>query len=242
MKVVYEPAGKAREYSELAVNLYNGCSHGCVYCYAPNCLKKSIESFGNVSERNNILSKLNRDAFDMMKSKDDRQILLCFTCDPYQHLENRLKITSKAIDILIKFNLRFTILTKGGLRSIPDMIKYKDYNKASYGVTLYTLNDNARKLYEPNAASIDDRITGLKTAKDLGIKTWVSVEPVINPNETLYMIEEISDLVDKFKVGKINNYPKIENNINWKKFKSEVIILLNKLKKDYYIKKDLMKF
>src|SRR3972149_6634508 len=45
MGVIYEPTGKAREYAELAVNLYSGCGHSCGYCYAPACLKKTRADF-----------------------------------------------------------------------------------------------------------------------------------------------------------------------------------------------------
>ena len=45
MSIIYEPRGKAREYSELAANLYTGCSHGCRYCYCPAILRKKIDEW-----------------------------------------------------------------------------------------------------------------------------------------------------------------------------------------------------
>ena len=45
MRVVYEPKGRAREYSELACNLYRGCVHGCRYCYAPACMRTTGEKW-----------------------------------------------------------------------------------------------------------------------------------------------------------------------------------------------------
>lgn len=44
MNVVYEPRGRAREYSELAYNLYRGCTHGCRYCYAPACMRACLHA------------------------------------------------------------------------------------------------------------------------------------------------------------------------------------------------------
>lgn len=243
MKVIYEPRGKAREYSELALNLYNGCNHGCTYCYVPQILYKNREQFQQqVKARDNILQMLAKDASEMAKNKDDRTILMSFTSDPYQPLETELHLTSRAIDILMSNNLRFTILTKGGLRSICDMRKYRGYGKASYGVTLHTLDEDLTREYEPYAASAHDRVVALRRAKELGIRTWVSVEPVINPDHTLDMIRRIHGLVDEFKVGKLNHFPEIERKIDWNKFHRDVVGLLRDLGKDYYIKKDLAKF
>jgi len=237
MPVIYTPRGKAREYSPLAINLYNGCSHNCKYCYG-----KNIRGNPEPVPRKNILKLIEKEAILLSNAMIDDQILLCFLCDPYQHLEEGLKITSQTIDILMKYNLRFTILTKGGKRSIPDMAKYKDYPKASYGVTLFTFKDVERLLQEPYASPVQDRVKALATAHFMEIKTWVSVEPVFYPEDALELIKNIAPITDKFKVGKLNHYPKIEKQIDWKKFCHDAIALLEKLDKEYYIKKDLMEF
>ena len=68
------------------------------------------------------------------------------------------------------------------------MEKYRNYPKATYGTTIHTLNEKTTREYEPYAATINERIHALRTAKELGIKTWVSVEPVIDPTEALNII------------------------------------------------------
>jgi len=68
MSVIYEPRGKAREYSELAVNLYKGCSHACVYCYAPAatfCDRGKFSSPDYIQPRPDILKTLEREAQKM---------------------------------------------------------------------------------------------------------------------------------------------------------------------------------
>ena len=60
--VIYEPRGKAREYSPLAVNLYFGCGHRCEYCYAPSFLHKTDKEFCEPEPRADILEKISQAA------------------------------------------------------------------------------------------------------------------------------------------------------------------------------------
>ena len=63
MSIIYEPRGKAREYSDLAVNLYTGCSHACRYCYCPAILRKTVDAWAfDPQPRKNVLRELDRDA------------------------------------------------------------------------------------------------------------------------------------------------------------------------------------
>ena len=63
MNVVYEPKGRAREYSELACNLYLGCTHGCRYCFAPACMHSTAEKWhSQVELRKNVIPLLEKDA------------------------------------------------------------------------------------------------------------------------------------------------------------------------------------
>ena len=78
---IYEPRGRAREYGELAVNIYTGCNHGCSYCYAPAVLHRGQEEFAEVQPRPGIVEAVRRQL--EREKKTGRTIFLCFTCDPY---------------------------------------------------------------------------------------------------------------------------------------------------------------
>ena len=241
MKVIYEPLGRAREYSPLALNLYTGCSNGCRYCYVPNYLRKSREEFrNNISVRKNILRKIELDSLELKIEKNTKPILLCFTCDPYQKIEEDCKITRKAIEILNKYNQNFQILTKNGNLAKRDFELYK--KKDTYAVTLTFDNEIHSRKFETKADIPEDRIKSLEEAKKLGIETWVSLEPVILTNQSLNLIDLTHEFVDLYKVGKLNNYPRIENKINWRKFAIEAIDKLRKYHKKFYIKKDLRQY
>lgn len=241
MSVIYEPQGRAREYAPLAANLYSGCAHGCLYCYAPLALKRNKEEFHlEPVARKNILRQLETDCKKIKKQGNDGlQVLLCFTCDPYQPIENDLQITRRAIEILHRYGLSVQILTKAGTRASRDFDLLTE--KDAFATTM-TFLDNERSLrWEPNAALPADRIEAIKQAKNMGIPTWVSLEPVIDPKQALEIIRQTHEFVDLFKVGPLNYRPETKQ-VDWRKFGFEVIELLEKLGKKYYIKEDLKKY
>lgn len=235
--VIYEPKGKAREYSDLALNLYTGCSHGCKYCYAPRALFMDAKTFFESPQpKKDILERLEKDAAKL--ANDKRHVLLCFTCDPYQPLERDLQLTRQAIKILRENNIRFKVLTKSELAT-RDFDLYTKYDW--FGVTLTCLSHLASEEWEPKVDNPSNRIRALKIASMQRIKTWVSLEPVIYPEQTLELIRRTHEFVDHYKVGKLN-YKKPPEKVDWKKFTHDVVNLFEKLGCDYYIKEDLRKY
>ena len=135
--IIYESRGKAREYCELAANLYRGCSHCCTYCYAPATIRVNRDEFCKPRVRPGVLSKFERDAEILERVGETRNILLSFTTDPYQPLDMKEGLTRTAIQILHKHNLKVSILTKGGKRSERDFDLLALHPELSeYGVTL----------------------------------------------------------------------------------------------------------
>ena len=241
--VIYETKGKAREYCELAANLYRGCSHGCIYCYAPSATYRQREDFyNNVTPRSNILKQLEKDAVELQRSGETRSVLLSFTTDPYQKLDVKEKLTRNAIKILHSHNLKVTILTKGGRRSERDFDLLSSRPElSSYGVTLVFSDESLRQEIEPGAAPTQERITALEVAHCLGIHTWASFEPVWTAEQSLELMKEAMDYIDFFKIGKLNYNPQSKN-VDWKQFAQDAIKLMKDNNKNYYIKDDLRKF
>lgn len=237
--VVYEPRGKAGEYSRLAVNLYSGCSHRCEYCYAPACTFKTRTEFGKPAPRAGILEKIRKDARNLQMRNDVGPVLLCFTCDPYQPIDNRYELTRKAIQELHACDMSVMILTKGGQRAERDFDLLTDSDW--FGATLTTLDKASSLKWESGAALPDARIQSLSRAHERGIKTWVSLEPVLYPDVALELIRQTHTFVDRFKVGTLNYHPHSKN-IDWHKFAWDVRDLLASLNCDYYLKDDLKKW
>ena len=239
MSIIYQPKGKALEYSPLAANLYTGCGHACKYCFAPKATFTDREIFSSdsyIRPRPNVIEQLKKDAVKYQGT--DKNVLLSFTSDPYQPINDKFGLTREALGILHNNNIPVTILTKGGLAACKDFdILVKNPNNA-FSVTLTTDDPCEHIEWEPGAAWPSERALSLKLAHDQGIKTWVSFEPVINPDAVIRLIQRTHTFVDLYKVGKLNYHHKAQT-IDWQKFLFRVEAELDKYQKERYIKKDL---
>lgn len=233
MNVIYQPKGAALEYSPLACNLWTTCSHGCKYCYAPSALqKKKEEFFIEAPERKNILANLEKDCKKMQG--DQRPVLLSFVCDCYQPHDEQKALTREALLILEKYHMKAQALTKGGMRAVRDFDILKR-NNWKFGSSITGAKANE---WESGAAMPSNRFEAIQYAHSLGIYTWVSVEPVIDPVEVLDNIEHLKHIVDFWKIGKLNHHKEQELKVDWRKFLRDVRLLLKD--KQHYIKTDLL--
>ena len=230
MNVIYEPKGRAREYSPLACNLYMGCTHGCKYCYAPSCMHKKPDEWHSVARARgeNVLSLFDKDCATLAREHPDdemRRVLFCFLSDPYQPLEGELHLTRQGIEIAASHGIKIDILTKGDGRLIEQ--------------DLPLMLESETREWEPMASSVQSRLRILRKAHKMGIYTWVSMEPVIIPGEALEVIRKAHDYVDFWKVGKLNHNKEVEKSVDWPKFRENAIALLKEYGSKYYIKEDL---
>lgn len=233
-EIIYTPKGKAREYSPYALNIYTGCDHACKYCY----IKRYYVDNERPRLRENLILKLEN---QLKKQEINEQTLLCFIGDPYCMIDEEYKMTRKALEILIKYDVPIAILSKGGNRILRDIDIFKKAKNIKVGATLTLLDEKESLYYEPNAALPRERIEVLKRLHNEGIKTWISFEPVIRPLTTYQLLELSYPFVDQYKVGKMNYY-KLDINVDWKEFGNNMVERLMKYKKNFYIKKDLYKY
>ena len=247
LKTIYEPKGRAREYAELAVNLYRTCFHGCVYCYSPNVMHvKPEEFFKPPIPRDDIIPKIQSDARQLKAADDRREILMCFTCDIYQpapHNPDLVRYTTRsAIIALLEANLNITILTKGGARSLVDMDIIEQYrDQVRYGTTLVFDSDKDSKKFEPQAALTSERIITLEEFHTRGIRTWVSIEPAWSVEDSLNIIERTHKFTDTYMIGKLNYHPHAAE-VDWADYTQQVVDKLQHQGKQFYIKQDLRKY
>jgi len=246
MTAIYEPKGRALEYSPLACNLYLGCEHGCKYCYAPGCMRKTMEQWHTVVEaRDGILSAFEKDCRAMAKSRindEDHRVLFCFLSDPYQPLEGKMHLTRQAIEKAKSWLVKVSVLTKGKYALVSQDFELMRDAGVHLGVTLSFVTDRKRKVWEPNASSVSERLRILREAHAMGIYTWVSMEPVIDAAEALSVIDKAHEFVSFWKVGKLNHDKVHEAKVDWHKFYVDVKAKLDGYGAKYYIKQDLAAF
>jgi len=238
MAMIYEPKGRAKEYSLLALNIYLGCIHGCKYCWVPGVKRMKPEDFHlEWGPRKDVIKQVEKEAEKIACT--DKRVLLCFTCDPYQPIGDELKLTREVIKILKRYSIPFQVLTKGGMRAARDFDLYDKYD--AFATTMTFLNPNDSTEWEPHAAPPAERIKAIKKAKEKGIRTWVSLEPVIDCVQSLEIIEKTQEFVDHYKIGKWN-YDKRSKRIDWRAFGKCAIELCEEYGKTYYVKNDLVKY
>jgi len=260
MRAIYEPTGQAREYAALACNLYRGCTHGCLYCYAPACLRIAPEDFHSSGRpRPGILQKLEQDAKRLSpvywvrwparrgvtvitnRTPGPAQaVLLCFTCDPYQPDERAHETTREAIGMLRQYGFAVQVLTKGGMRASRDF-SLLNAPGCAFGTTLCWTDDLDRQHWEPGAAPIESRVQAIKVAHSLGIRTCVSVEPIIVPEQAISLIDELSPWADEWRVGKLNYHPLAEE-IDWGAWAPRILAALQASGREYLVKSSLRQY
>jgi len=184
---------------------------------------------------------MEKDCIKLSKEKCQEIILMSFTSDPYQPCENDFKVTRLAMDMLNRHSLNFGVLTKGGTRACRDFDLLSKNPKNQFACTLTTDIDSESLEWEPGAALPQDRIEALKKAHAMGIDTWVSFEPVINPDAVQRLIDETHEFVNLYKVGKLN-YHKKAAEIDWGLYLETVESKLSHYDKKWIVKKDLEKF
>lgn len=246
---IYEPKGRAREYSPLAVNIYKGkCPHQCEYCY--------VKRFPSpVYTKNECVAPMEADFIELEESAKsyqgcNKQILLCFTGDPYCGVNP--EATRRVLEILNRYEHKVAILTKGGNRLLQDIDLFKQFRttfesgktvgRIIVGATLTFDNDTDSKHWEPYSALPQERIDSLRKLSEAGIFTWVSFEPVIYPEQSINLLKQVSSFIKFVKIGKINNYGDWDKDVDWDDFIKQAVAICRKANVLFYIKDDLAQF
>ena len=232
VRPIYEPKARAKEYGDYAINIYTGCPHNCYYCFAPAVLRKSREAFRtDIQPRKGIVEAVKR---QLDKERITGKLIhLCFTCDPYPRGYD-CSATREIIKAIKATGNHVQILTKNGTDAERDfdLLDGNDWFGVTYAGYLHRGDVSTA---EPEAGTPYERLFALWHAHNLGIKTWVSCEPVLDANDVLYLIK-VACYIDKFKIGKMNYHP---SKINWKEFGKAAEAACKKYGRNYYIKDDL---
>lgn len=234
--MIYEPKGRALEYSPLACNLVVGCVHRCTYCYGPGAFRVKPEDWSTPRFKKDAVQRFEKAAKKF--AGDPRDVLFSFASDPYMNAESA-ELMSEILPIAEAHNLRIQILTKNPALALETSGTIMLRNGWKLGTTIIFQSEKLREEWEPGAPSIASRMAALQAAHAMGIPTWNSIEPVVDVGEALATIVAVKPYIDFLKLGILNHY-KLTKTIDWAAYLVRAKVLVGDL--PHLVKHDLKKF
>lgn len=191
---------------DYALNPYVGCAHGCRYCYADFMRRYTNhrEPWGTFVEvRVNAPDQLARDVERLRPGV----VSLSTVTDPYQPLEQRYALSRRCLTVLARTLFPVSILTKSPLVT-RDLDLLRVLPECEVGLTITTDDERMRRLFEPHAPPIAERLTALAALKAAGMRTYAFVGPALpmNPQRLAAMLQ---GLVDEVLVDRVNYAHKV---------------------------------
>lgn len=186
--------------SDYTINPYIGCVHGCTYCYARfmKIYAGHEENWGEfVDVKVNAPRVLERE----VERKKLGKVWISGVCDPYQPIEKKYKLTRKCLEILSKHSWPVIIQTKSPLVK-RDLGLLRTFSDIEVGFTITTADEEIRKIFEPKAPSIKERIETLKKLHSSGLKTYAMIAPLLPKAESL--VTKLSGKVDYVLIDRMN--------------------------------------
>ena len=173
------------------INLYRGCTHGCIYCDSRSKCYQMNHAFEDIEVKENALELLEK----ALRSKKKRCMIgTGAMTDPYLPLEEKLQLTRGALELIERHGFGVAIQTKSDriLRDLDLLAKINEKSKAVVQMTLTTYDDALCRILEPNVCITSARVAALKAFRDAGIPTVVWLCPILPfINDTRENIEGI---------------------------------------------------
>lgn len=164
--------------SQNGMNLYRGCTHGCIYCDSRSICYQMDHAFEDIEVKENALELLE----DALRRKRKRCMIGTGSMsDPYIPLELETEYTRKALLIIEKYGCGVALQTKSDrvLRDLEILKRINEKTKAVVQMTLTTADDSLCKIIEPNVCTTKERFEALKIFRDNGISTVVWLCPIL---------------------------------------------------------------
>lgn len=164
--------------SSNGMNLYRGCTHGCIYCDSRSKCYHMEHAFEDVEVKEN--------AIVLLENALKRKRLKCMLStgsmtDPYIPLEDEFSSVRKALSLAYKYGFGFTLITKSNrvLKDLDLLKAINDKTKCVVQMTLTTYDEDLCKKIEPNVSTTKERVEALKKLHDAGIPTVVWLCPIL---------------------------------------------------------------
>lgn len=160
------------------MNLYRGCSHGCIYCDSRSKCYHMTHEFEDIEVKENAIELLE----NTLKRKRKKGMIGCGSMtDPYIPLEYQLENVRKSLQLALKYGFGFTLITKSNriLRDLDILQELNHKTKCVVQMTLTTYDEDLCKILEPNVSTTKERFDVLMKLHELGIPTVVWLSPIL---------------------------------------------------------------
>lgn len=164
--------------SKNGMNIYRGCSHGCIYCDSRSNCYNMNHDFEDIEIKENSIELLKK----ALKSKKEKCMIGTGSMtDPYIPLESEIKNIRKSLELIYKYGFGFTCITKSNLilRDLDILEKINNKSKVVVQMTLTTHDEELCKKIEPNVCSTKERVEVLNKLKERNIPTIVWLTPIL---------------------------------------------------------------
>jgi len=167
-----------------SINPYQGCEHGCIYCYARNSHQYWGFSAGLDFERK-IIVKRNAavllEAEFNKKNYEPVEIVLSGNTDCYQPIERKLELTRSLLKVFLKYQHPVSLITKNSLilRDLDILEKLAKLNLVRVAITLNSLNEELRQKMEPRTVTAKGRLKVMKQLSDAGVPVMLMCAPIV---------------------------------------------------------------
>lgn len=202
------------------MNLYRGCSHGCIYCDSrSNCYH--IENFDVVKTKENVLLILEKE----LKKNKTGVIGIGSMSDPYNPQEKKYEITREALKLIQKYHYGVSIDTKSDLiiRDIDLLKEINLHNDVIIKFTITTVKDSLSKIIEPHVCPSSSRLKAIKKLREAGIYVGIMLNPILP-----FITDKKEDMKELIYQAKINDAKFIHTYLG---------MTLRENQRDYYYKK-----
>lgn len=164
--------------SNNGMNIYRGCTHGCIYCDSRSKCYGFTHEFEDVEVKMNAPELLER----ALKSKRKKCMIgTGAMCDPYLHAEEELRLTRRCLELISQYEYGIAIQTKS-TRILRDLDLLREINrktKAVVQMTMTTYNEELCKIIEPDVSTTRERFDALLQFKKAGLPTIVWLTPIL---------------------------------------------------------------
>jgi DNA repair photolyase len=189
-----------------SMNIYRGCTHGCIYCDSRSKVYQINHKFEDIEIKENAIELLeNR----LISKRKKCMISTGSMTDSYMPLEKDIEMTKKALEVIYKYGFGVSILTKSSLilRDLDLLKKINERSKAVVQLTLTTYDEELCKILEPNVSTTKERFDVLMKFKEHNVPTVVWLGPFLPfINDNLDNLKGILDYCIKAKVKGILNF------------------------------------